>query len=391
MSAHLLEAALAASVRGSVAAITVTAVAAHVVFRLFGRLAVRRAAPGSALRRTMTIGLPATAVVAYVAVLVADLPTLVRLLVGASVPAVAGTPVGSAVVQFGTGLGVVVVVLAGHLGTLPAFREVQDADYRTLHIARRMGRYLLVMLAVLVAVLQLWAAVRAATSLGGTIVVVSAVGLVVALVGAPWLNRLAAPTRRPTRAERDRVDDLLATADLAVRGVLVLDDARRRTNRIYVRGVPGLRYLFVTEHLLGEADDDRAATLVSLAAGEVRYGYATYRIVVHLVAVVGLGVELVSGPVGAVAARAGLPVLLGPLVVVLSIAGLLYVGQRLVYRIDGYAADRVGAETVARTLEDAAETHGIALESGRLPSLLVMRPPLGRRIDRLYERAAATG
>lgn len=369
-------------------AILVLSAVAYAVFRLLGRRALGKTSPGSSLRRAALVGLPLVAVGSLFGVVVAGLPALAGDAVTAVGPPVDGTPAGAAAVQFVTGLGVLVPVLAGFLGLLPAIRESRDVDVGAGRVTRLVGRFLVVLLALLVVVLQAFVALREFTSLAAGLVASMLALVVLALAGAPLLIRLSRRTREPTAAEADRLDDLLATADLSVRGVRVFDASEEEAGLALVRGVPGFRTLFVTDYLLDETDDERARAVVAVAAGQARYGFVAYRVLVAALAVLGLGLELLDGRASGLARAVGLPGPVGLVALLAVVAALLAGGERLVYRVDAYAADHVGARTLADTLERFAEKYELRYDAGRLASLLAMRPPVGRRIDRLYAGAA---
>lgn len=199
----------------------------------------------------------------------------------------------------------------------------------------------------------------------------------IAHAGAPLIVRLVQPTRRPTAAERDRLDRLCQTAGLDVRSVVVLETTDAKTAVALVRGLPGLRSLLVSDYLLEEVDDETLAASLAAQAGRARLGHLELR-------------------VGAVAGGGVVPValLLGDLTVPLVADGLvalgvaalavaaLWFGRRLVYRADEYAADRTSPDAVIAALERHADLNDAPTDWGLRRSLTAMEPPIDDRIAR---------
>ena len=209
--------------------------------------------------------------------------------------------------------------------------------------------------------------------------VVLALAGVVLLYGSPWLVPVLRSTREPTGDTADRIAALRARAGLDVRDVLVLDTDDERTANTLVRGPPGYRRLFVTSTFLAAFEDGTAAALLAVEAGRRRSRVFELRVATVLVA----GLALVASLTG-----------VGPRFPVLGVSfAALLVGFRLSRRgvraAEEYAAERVGAATVAGALDRYAEVHAMEPTRRRLPNPPSANVALGDRIDRLDGRVAS--
>lgn len=370
-------------------ALAAVTLVAHITFRLHGRRARRSDRPSSRFRRAFAVGLPFVAVAAFLALVLTDAPALVHDAILALAPPLIGTGVPAVVVQVVVGLGVVAAVLAGYLGAFPHVRAARGLDIATAAAARRFGRQLVALLVVVVAAAQGHSA--AVDALGPTVGhVVTLAGLVVVgVAGAPWFVAAARTTRELTGDECERLSALLGADNLDLWRVRCFDAAEEQAATVTLRGVPGRRVLFVSDHLLDALDREVATAVVAAEIGRERHGYTAYRASVVAVVFTGIAVDPAFDVFATAAAVLDLPaaaVLMGALV---GTVALMAGGKRLVYRGDDYAADRLGAATVADALEAVAAEHDHGLDAGRLGALVRMRPSLGRRIDRLRRRAAA--
>lgn len=138
----------------------------------------------------------------------------------------------------------------------------------------------------------------------------------------------------------------------------------------------------MTTDLLADLCDRAAAAVVASETGRAKHYYREAKFtVLFAVAAPVLAVE--SGELQSLTGLDAATLILG--IVALAVV-LLWLGRRLVYAADDYAVERVGAETFAETLETLADDLAVSYQSGRLLSLLLMRPALGQRLDRLWSR-----
>lgn len=281
-------------------------------------------------------------------------------------------------VDFVTFLAAGSVWLAAYLPTVRGVRAVRDVSYPTRRALADMGRYVLglcALLAVVVPVLQ-----RAQTT-GSPLVlaVVLAAFALAFLYASPWLLAALRSTTTPTGETADRLDRLRTRAGLDVRDVRVFDTDDEETATTLVRGPPGYRRLFVASTFLDRFDDETATALLAVEAGRLRA-----HVLEAAVGTVGVaGVALVASFSGWAPRWPALGV-----AVALLLAGFWDVRRRI-RAADDYAAERVGPGTLADAFERYAEVHALEPPHRRFPNPLSIRVPLGDRIDRLRERAAA--
>jgi Zn-dependent protease with chaperone function len=293
---------------------------------------------------------------------------------GAVAAAVLGRTAGPAatlLTDFATLLGAGVVGLTAYAPTIRGVRAVRDVDLSTGRALARMARYVVVVSAVVTVVVAPLRLGPGVTPLG--LVGVFAALLVAGFVGAPWLVAALRSTTTPDASTRERIERLRDRAGLDVRDELVFDTDDEETAAVYVRGPPGYRRLFVTTTFLDRFDDEVATALLAAEAGTVRARVDALRVVTVVVTAVPL-VAAVSGT--------------GPRWLPLGAAfGALLVGfwltRRGVRAADDWAADRVGADTLADALDRYAEVHALEPTRRRVPNPLSTTVALGDRIDRL--------
>ena len=353
------------------------------------RLYARRAAtepPKTAMRRirlAFGVGLPLTGLVALFALVLADAFDLAESALRALSPALANSPVGAVLVWMPTLAGVTVAIVVGYLGAFPTVRDARDLDVSAASAATSVAKIVAFGFAVLVGVvgaMNLLPEGSLASSLS-TVVFLVAVAVVLSAL-QPRILAVLHDVRDPTDAERERVAGLCETAGLSPRDVRVLELDVNRVATVLLAGLPRRRHLLVTDDLLADLDDDAAAAVMASKTGRAKLWYREAKFGAVL-AVFGPILALATGELRALTGLGS--GVLALLIVVLAVA-VLWLGRRLVFAADDYAVERVGAETYVETLETLADEHQVSYESGRLRSLLLMRPSLGDRLDRLWGR-----
>lgn len=345
----------------------------HAVMRAGGRRVARRDRPAGGFRRLLLAGsvLAGLATVAALALVDAPVRGAARGLVGPL-----GERAVTAVAQSLVGLAVVAVVLVGYLGAFVHLRRARGLSTGAGRAGLRMARFLLVGLGFVVVGLQAGSFLLSAAGPAAGLVAVSVVLAAVAYLASPYLVAAGQSTRRPRGSEATRLGDLRERAGLDVHATRVLDTGDQPLAFAQVRGPPGRRYLFVTDHLLTGVTDDTAAAVVAVAAGRARYDRLAFRLSAVVVGAVTLAVLLAADAV-----------VLAPAALAVLWAGAYLGGRWVVYRADDYAAGRVGAAALAGALEAVADLHDQSLDAGWADRLVALAPPPGARVDRL--RAAA--
>lgn len=291
------------------------------------------------------------------------------------------SPVGGFAAKLLTCLLASSVVLVADLSVFPTVSDVRDLERTARKEALAFSRILLVFSACVAIVLTLLEPAlfgdgSPVLALAG---VVSLFGLLYAVL--PVFAAKLGAGRRPTDDEADRINSLCQTGDLTPSTVRVLDGSSTETLKTHVRRTVRGQYFYVTDYFLDSLDDDAAAALVAAAAGQATLYCLEYK-VFGLLSVVAIGTLAITsgGWTGVIAAFGSIAVL---------VPVFLWGGRRLQFRADAYAADRVGAGAVADAFERVADLHGIEPSRGRFSRFFKPRPPLGRRIDRLRERASS--
>jgi STE24 endopeptidase len=367
------------SLVGTVAALGATTLLATGAFSLYGRRLRGSGDATAALtraRRSLRWGLPVVYVVALLSMVAGG---WLRLIDGIadSVPA-GGTAVGDLVTVPS------VAVLGGYLGLFPAVRDLRDVGVSATTALARLARWIAGLFALVVVLVAAVTAVSGGAETGLGFAAALALVVVAMLVGSPWIVRVTQTTRAPSDAERERLDRLCADAGLDPAGVRVLDTAGSEQAYAVVRGFPGRRHLFVTDFLLTELDDDRLWTYLALQAGRSRLYHLETRAAV-VAASLGLASALLLGSISLPGVSDGV----GALLALLAGGVGLWLGQRLVYRADRYAAERTSRDAVEATIEAFADLNDAPMDWGRLAAIRRMEPPLIARIDKLRDRKAA--
>ena len=271
-------------------------------------------------------------------------------------------------------LGAGLVGLAAYAPTIRGIRAVRDIDLSTGRALARMTRYVLGLSAVVAGAIAPLHVSGVASPLGlAGVLVVFVAGL---FGGAPWIVAAVRSTTTPTDGTRDRLDTLREQAGLDVRDTVILDTDDEETATAHVRGPPGYRRLFVTSTFLDRFDDETAAALLAMQAGQIEARVLPLR----AASVVAAGVPLVAS----VAGWGPRWVLLGVAVLVLLVG--FWACRRALRAADDHAAARLGADSVADALDRYATVHEMEPTRRRIPNPLSVSVALGDRIDRLRGR-----
>ncbi|WP_380676557.1 peptidase [Salinigranum sp. GCM10025319] len=292
----------------------------------------------------------------------------------ATLPVTTTGPVGTVVADCFGFLAAGLVGLAAYTPTIRGVRSARDIDLSTSIAVARMVRFVLgasVVLAVVLLPVRLWDVTESPIGLSIGLAVV--VGVIIG--GSPWIITALRRTTKPTGETADRLDALRGRAGLDVRDVRILDTTDEETANALVRGPPRYRRLFVTSTFLDRFDDETAAALLSVQAGRVR-AHLLVRQAGTVIVAAGFLVGAVTGfnPRWLLLAAAGGAVL-----------GGFWLTRRGVRAADDYAAEQVGASTVADAFERYAAVHSMDPSRRRVQNPLSVNVALGDRIDRLRE------
>lgn len=261
------------------------------------------------------------------------------------------------------------VMFVPYLTSARAYGDLRGYDVEPVDALRQLLRFLFSSMFPLVVAAWFAFAVD-----GGALVVAGAVfaGTVGALaVGSPLQVVLGRRTRRPTGAERERIDTALDRANVTVRRVRVMPTSGGSA-QVVVCGVPGWRYLFLTDAVLDEFDEGGVSALVAIAGSHAdRYlpavWFATFGLVAGTISWA-LGTPLLAIGVGWAAAN--------------EFARLVS------YRGDAAAADRSGLDPTALSaaLERVATLHDRGGSPSTVGRVVLGVPDFPRRLSALRTR-----
>ncbi|QCC58066.1 M48 family metalloprotease [Natrinema thermotolerans] len=308
---------------------------------------------------------------------------------------------GFAVLEFGAivlvSFGVVTLPLVGMaLGTYPTVRSLRDTS---ASLWRVVTGVLAVMGITAVSVGVALAGFFAIQSVFGSSLPVLLAGLgAVVFVGfglSPYLILLF-QDRVPLEGQRrERVDRLCEEVGYRPRGLFLLEGESTKTANALVAGtVPGLRYVFLTDYLLTECDDDELRAILAHEFGHVA-GRHLWQRGLLTVAVFGVwiaGADLVG--FGALEEAFGFLGFFLPFMGLYAVYHVVLLGglaRWQEFRADAYAARRVGHEATVAALERLADANDTRREAGLLYSLATHHPPIGDRIEAVRDGIEGTG
>ncbi|OAQ52804.1 hypothetical protein HTG_10785 [Natrinema mahii] len=292
--------------------------------------------------------------------------------------------------------GVVTLPLVGMaLGTYPTVRSLRDTS---ASLWRVVTGVLAVMGITAVSVGVALAGFFAIQSVFGSSLPVLIGGLgAVVFVGfglSPYLILLF-QDRVPLEGQRrERVERLCADLGYRPRGLFLLEGESTKTANALVAGtVPGLRYVFLTDYLLAECDDDELRAILAHEFGHVA-GRHLWQRGLLTVAVFGVwiaGAEFVG--FGALEESLGFLGFFLPFMGLYAVYHVVLLGglaRWQEFRADAYAARQAGREAMVAALERLADANDTRREAGLLYSLATHHPPIGDRIEAVRDGIDAT-
>ena len=287
--------------------------------------------------------------------------------------------------------GIVAVPLVSMaLATYPTVRSLRAT---TMSAWRRVSRVAVaLMVAIGTAVLGIGGFIAlVSTGSVSRLVLVAALGVLV-FVGfglSPYLLVLTR-THDPLEGQRrERVERLCDAAGHSPRGIYLLEGESTKTANALVAGtLPGLQYVFLTDYLLDECDDDELRAILAHEFGHVA-GRHLWQRGILTVAVFGAW-ALVAQHVGFgwLAVTFGFVGYFVPLLGVYVLYRVFLLGglaRWQEFRADAYAASTAGREAMVDALETLADANDVRLEAGLFYSLATQHPPIEARIDALRD------
>lgn len=213
--------------------------------------------------------------------------------------------------------------------------------------------------------------------------------LLLVVLSAPFIVRLAMRTRPMPEQHRARLDALCRRQGVRVRDFRVLDTGPERMANAAVAGFFGrMRYVFVSDRLLEQFTPEELDAVVAHELGHAKQRHLPIKLGVHLLVVIVLGalwfgVLMLADPEGAGAVVLLIGFLLMLLVAIIGVHGAL--GLRLERKADDYAAAAADPGALRDGLAKLAELNMMKRRTGRIWNLLQQHPGLEERIERLDE------
>ncbi|MFC6718138.1 M48 family metalloprotease [Natrialbaceae archaeon GCM10025810] len=218
-------------------------------------------------------------------------------------------------------------------------------------------------------------------------VIVGAVGVVIvaSFTLTPYLVAIF-QERVPLEGDRrERVEQLCADLGYRPRGLSLLEGASTRVANALVAGtIPGVRYVFLTDYLLEEFDDDEVRAILAHEFGHVAGHHLWQRALLTVAAVVTWVLAAEHVGLAVLEKRFGLagvafPIAIGYGIYHVSLLGGLAYRQE--YRADAYAARAAGVDATVSALEKIADSNDMRRDAGLLYALATHHPPIDDRID----------
>ncbi|RKD95361.1 M48 family metalloprotease [Halopiger aswanensis] len=291
-----------------------------------------------------------------------------------------------AAIMLGTFGLVAVPLVSMALGTYPTVRSLRDTEASSWRVVKGvLAALAIVGVSITISIVGILAVI---SSFGSSLpVLLAAFGAIVAASYglSPYLIALFQDRVPIEGAERERVDRLCSELDYRPHELYLLEGESTKTANALVAGtIPGFRYVFLTDYLLSECDDDELQAILAHEFGHIA-GRHLWQRGLLTVAVFGLwiaGADVIG--IGALEEQFGflgffLPFMgLYALYHVVLLGGLAYWQE---FRADAYAARRAGVEATADALEVLASANDMRRESGLLYALATHHPPIADRID----------
>lgn len=209
------------------------------------------------------------------------------------------------------------------------------------------------------------------------VAVISVGFLVVGLLGPAYAQRRLRRCREPGPDDLERLEAVRPPGVALPDRVLVIETVGEASVEVAIRGPPGSRVLFITDHVLEAIDAGVATALIAAEAARTRVWYREYQVVAATVAIA----------LGSSALLLVIPFELGFGALLVAAALMLAGGRWLQYRADAVAAGTVGAAALADAFETVARFHDADLSRGGWRSYLEVQPRIGDRIARLRARS----
>ena len=242
----------------------------------------------------------------------------------------------------------------------------------------------------------LWFASRFAidaVSSGVVKMVLALLPLAVAFLFGPVMIRLAVGTAEMDENLRRKLMEFARSKGVKVRDIRALRTRSIKQGNAVVAGIfPRFRYIFLTDYLIDNLEDDELLAVVAHEIGHAKKHHLPIKVAVPFL--VAFGALLFAVLMAALGLSGDVAAVIGVIIFPIGlIAGLVVlqgaVALKLETSADDYACDAVGADATARALKKLADMNMTKEKTGVLFNLLTQHPAVGERIARIRARATA--
>jgi Zn-dependent protease with chaperone function len=368
-----------------VAVLIALGVLPYLALRLYGQqLVARELDDAEKLHRLQRVGLATMVGIGLFAipiVLVSGLIILPGLLLSGLGSNALASGASTAATVATTALAALLPIIAAGLALAPTYRRLRGIPNNRAESRRKLRRGLLFLVP-----LVLWPLLAGALPVSGfahlAVVLVGAF-LIFAVVMPPLLVR-ALDTTMLEAEVREHLLSLCGEQGLRLRDARAIRARWQKTaNAAFVGALPPLRYLLVTDHLVDEFPQDEFDAIV---AHEICHG-KEHHLLLQFLAGLGAFAGVIAG---LAAAQAGLGLADGYVILALPFVFFAatiivrgWLGVKLEYRADRYAARHAGAETMIAALTRLAQVNQTKRNTGRIWGLMTLHPSIDRRITAL--------
>jgi STE24 endopeptidase len=218
------------------------------------------------------------------------------------------------------------------------------------------------------------------------------VGLLAVFLGTimalqPYLIMLLQNTRELDGPLRDRIDTFCAEQGRSLRNVYRIDGQGNKLANALVAGtIPGLNYVFITDHLIAEFPDEEIEAIVAHELGHLEHRHLWYQGGLSLLVFGGwilsadyFGFENLMDQFGFYGTF--IPIIALMLVYLVVLRGWLAVRQE--YEADIYAASLTGPTTAVRALRRLSDVNYQQKNTGWLYNRLTFHPSIVDRVEHI--------
>lgn len=160
----------------------------------------------------------------------------------------------------------------------------------------------------------------------------------------------------------------------------------KHANALVAGVIPGFKYIFLTDYLIEEMDDEELLAVVAHEVGHAKKKHLLIKLAVPFIAmVVMVGLVFLLDVIGILdGVGFGAFLIAMPLVFIGSIVVLQgVIGLKLEHAADEFASETVGRESMIGALEKLADLNMTKRDSGGVFNLLTQHPSIDKRIRHL--------